>query len=413
MSIEQDDTPVVNAIETGDVRLVAKWIASRPRDAPMCVCVPGVREPFSPLVLAARVGRIDIVEMFLQSGVSINDRDFDGETAVHAATDSGHLTVVEWLIEQGADLSLRDERQRTALGLAIDMHKEPLVIALIRAGAPLDLGPNCLCRAAAMSPMVLMLLIERGLNVRELRGSDGRTPLHHAAYSSDCVEIFQLLVGDCGVDLDARNGRGNTCVNVCAFYNHHATLRLLISAGANIDLPDEDGNTPLHNTCYANSVRCALVLLAAGADVNAANIANETPCSLASQRSRSVDVFHALLAAGADFDAVVVDSNGRWTFRGSAAFARPFHMHHHSDAPVVAETEIDLARRRIASAQLEFVRDRAFQVCVGLQPLGLDALQTCEILQHACGPVARCVPFHRWWQIATMVKHHQTRSKQR
>jgi hypothetical protein len=51
-------------------------------------------------------------------------------------------------------------------------------------------------------------------------------------------------------------------------------------------------------------------------------------------------------------------------------------------------------RARIASERLDFVRKRAFEVCVGLQSRGLDALQMCEVLVHACGPVAPIVDFH-------------------
>jgi hypothetical protein len=37
-------------------------------------------------------------------------------------------------------------------------------------------------------------------------------------------------------------------------------------------------------------------------------------------------------------------------------------------------------RHAIARARLDLVRERAFQVCVGLQPLDLAALQLCEIM---------------------------------
>jgi hypothetical protein len=59
------------------------------------------------------------------------------------------------------------------------------------------------------------------------------------------------------------------------------------------------------------------------------------------------------------------------------------------------------------------VRQRALQVCVGLQSLGLDALQMCEIAQHSCGHVAHLIAFHQWWTIATTVKHFHTRPAHR
>jgi hypothetical protein len=66
--------------------------------------------------------------------------------------------------------------------------------------------------------------------------------------------------------------------------------------------------------------------------------------------------------------------------------------------------QVEMARREIAKVRLDFVRWRALEVCIGLQPLQLDALQLCEILQHSCGPVACVIAFHQWW---TTVKHDQ------
>jgi len=67
--------------------------------------------------------------------------------------------------------------------------------------------------------------------------------------------------------------------------------------------------------------------------------------------------------------------------------------------------EIKVARRDIAKARIDFVRNRALQVCIGLRVLELDALQMCEILQFACGHLAHLIPFHVWWKIAITVKH--------
>jgi hypothetical protein len=76
---------------------------------------------------------------------------------------------------------------------------------------------------------------------------------------------------------------------------------------------------------------------------------------------------------------------------------------------VIVDIDVESARRRIAKIRLDLVRNRAMQFCIGLQPLGLDALQMCEILQHACcrGRLAQLIPFHIWWKIATTVKHFQ------
>jgi hypothetical protein len=69
--------------------------------------------------------------------------------------------------------------------------------------------------------------------------------------------------------------------------------------------------------------------------------------------------------------------------------------------------EIDEARRQIAKTRLDLVRERAFQICVALQPLNINALELCEIMMHSFGALGSLIAFHQWWAIATKVKHFQ------
>jgi hypothetical protein len=107
---------------------------------------------------------------------------------------------------------------------------------------------------------------------------------------------------------------------------------------------------------------------------------------------------HAMVAAGADLDAE--DRNGR-TPRQCLAERRPTRR----VSVDVDPEQVEMARREIAKVRLDFVRHRAMEVCIGLQSLRLDALQMCEILQLVCGPLARLIAFHQWWEIVTTVKH--------
>lgn len=84
-----------------------------------------------------------------------------------------------------------------------------------------------------------------------------------------------------------------------------------------------------------------------------------------------------LVAAGADFDAK--DEDGV-TPRQIARSRFDLCL----TLSVVTDDELDAARRRIDCTRLDLVRKRAFQVCLGLQQLRLDALQMCEVLVHAC-----------------------------
>jgi hypothetical protein len=110
-------------------------------------------------------------------------------------------------------------------------------------------------------------------------------------------------------------------------------------------------------------------------------------------------IVNVMLAAGADLDAA--DRNGETATTAALRHQMTFDDAEHSE-------EVEAARREIVKVRLDFVRHRAWQVCVGLQSRELDALQMCEILLHACGPVAPMIAFHHWWKIATIVKHFKS-----
>jgi hypothetical protein len=125
-----------------------------------------------------------------------------------------------------------------------------------------------------------------------------------------------------------------------------------------------------------------------------------TPCCKAAfnfQRDHFyvvLPIVNVMLAADADLDAVDQD--------GNSARQQLLANHRLTFDDAQAAEAVEAARREIAKVRLDFVRHRAWQVCIGLQSRSLDALQMCELLLFACGPVAPLIPFHQWWKIATL-----------
>jgi hypothetical protein len=270
---------------------------------------------------------------------------------------------------------------------------------LIEAGAPLEgVDRRNLCRLAD-SVSAIQTLLRRGVVVSELRDTEGQSPLHIADFSNSA--LLDMLVNECGVDLEARDNSGSTCLHVACMHGNTDGIRFLIAAGANLEAVDDSGCTPLH---IFSDEQCTILLLAAGADVHARDRFGKTPLmAVASHFGNAGGMpfvhprVNVLLAGGADLD--VADHDGK-TARQVLLVESKMTF---DDAQ--PSEEVETARREIAKVRLDFVRHRAWQVCVGLQSRGLDALQMCEILLHACGPVAPVVAFHQWWKIATTVKH--------
>lgn len=393
--IERNSIGVASLIKLGTIDVNAPLYVARHRAMT------------KPLVLAAEHGPVETVQVLLDAGALVDAVDARGQTACMAAARADAGDIVELLVERGADLSIVDYDKFSALMVAVTSARtsDRVVAALIGGDAPLD-HEGTLCNAASLSVRVCQMLLDRNVNVGQLRDQFQATPCHIACERSydDDPELLDLLVNVARVDLDAVDHVGFTCLHRCAWSGSRRKLRWLINAGADIDAMDEIGLTPLHKACEDRQYASALLLVAAGANVHLFGDSGQTACHFAAdplvyvllgeQEQEDEAMLCLLIAAGSDFESAF-DVHGRSPQQRAA------------DRNLRAPTadEIQAKRRFISIAQLEFVRDRAFEVCVGLQPLQLDALQMCEILVQSCGPVAPLIEFHRWWKIATTVKH--------
>jgi ankyrin repeat protein len=402
MSLFEDFTL---AIERGDSSKVKSLISRDSID--VNARLPRDKRPPA-LVFAAHLGCKDVVDVLLRAGAHINDVDDMQRTACHAVAwfDRGdvHVAVLELLLAHRPNLDLKCKRGRTPLEDSFkssDSDLGRISIMLIEAGAPLErVDSGRLCRFAAQSTLAIQTLIRRGVAINELYDGDFLTPLHLAVThrTAEALAVINMLVNECGADLEARSVDGETCTHIAMLSDNADAIRLLIASGANVAAVDDVKCTPLN---LLGDAKCATLLLAAGADVHTRSESGRTPLltnvifikDVAMLRS----MVNVMLAGGADLDAADLDGS---TARQRLADS-PNHWHFNAQ-------EVETARRDIAKVRLDFVRHRAWQVCIGLQSRGLDALQTCEILVHACGPVAPLIPFHQWWKLATTVKHFKT-----
>ena len=69
--------------------------------------------------LAAR-GDVSRLERAISEGAGVDERDEDGQTALHVAAKECHLFAVMLLVAKGANPNARDDEKRTPLHLAAD-----------------------------------------------------------------------------------------------------------------------------------------------------------------------------------------------------------------------------------------------------------------------------------------------------
>lgn len=212
------------------------------------------------LISAAAGGKIENVVEILRSGVDIETKNDQGETALLKAAYHGRTKVVETLLNANADPNSVDAKGKTPLRRAYD--NEDIARALLEAKA----DPNAADTKSKGTTM-------------------------HRAAEGGYVDVVQFLLEHKG-NPNSANSEGETPLHDAATFGQTIVAQVLIAAGADVIAADNAGNTPLHNCTYGNSLDAGLevstLLLDAGADSKLKNKQDEdfdTLVEIARQRN--------------------------------------------------------------------------------------------------------------------------------
>ena len=142
-----------------------------------------------------------------------------------------------------------------------------------------------------------------------VKGHEGTTPLHAAAYQGD-LQMVQVLLLEYMADINSRTNYGETPLHFLSnefWMNPHLSQlhnisRFLLEQGADINARNNDQATPLHLAAEIGRVEVIRVLLEHRADVNARNNDQATPLHVAAEIGR-VEVVRVLLEHSADVNA--------------------------------------------------------------------------------------------------------------
>lgn len=222
----------------------------------------GAAEDSPPLIAAVKSQDIGAVSTLLRDGVTVDERQLDGATALHWAVYRDNLEIVDLLLGAGADVNAVNRLGTPALWLASMNGSAQLITRLLKAGA----DPN---------------LVLPG----------GESPLMTAARSGTAQGVRALVTS--GAEVEAREStRGQTALMWAVAQGHHDVVSALIDAGADVSgrsrvrprlmsnegvfggafdhgvVENLGGFTPLMFAARRGDVEGARLLLAAGADVN-------------------------------------------------------------------------------------------------------------------------------------------------
>jgi ankyrin repeat protein len=173
----------------------------------------------------------------------------------------------------------------------------------------------------AHQPSMMALLLEKGANVNACEES-GTTKLHHICM----MESNVTLLVQAGIDVHAKNNKGETALATAIHYNKQDLVNRLLQEGADPNAIDNKGWTALH-VASDRGGRADMMgpLFEAGVNVNAASDSGTTALHIAVRRSwdRDFENVKKLLEHRADANAITQNGStplgvailGRWQWR--------------------------------------------------------------------------------------------------
>lgn len=189
------------------------------------------------LHIACRRRDLDLVKMLLDSGISVDAKNYDGHTALHISAWEGDEMLVKYLYQMKANPNLCDKMDRVPVHLAAERGHTTIVDLLV---------DKCKASIAA-------------------RTKDGSTLMHIAStYGHPDTALTFLRKG---VPLQMPNKSGAICLHAAAMKGHTNVVRALLQKGATPDSKTKDGSTALHLAVECCKPQVVQTLLGFGAQV--------------------------------------------------------------------------------------------------------------------------------------------------
>ncbi|KAL6624649.1 hypothetical protein ACP70R_031970 [Stipagrostis hirtigluma subsp. patula] len=214
------------------------------------------------LHFAAREGRTEVCAFLVDElGLPVDPKDDDGETPLIHAARLGRLDTVEYLLDHGADPSLASSLGATALHHAAGIGKLEVMKLLLSKGADVesesDAGTPLVWAAGHGQQDAVKLLLEHNAKPNT-ETDDGITPLLSAvaAGSLPCLEVLIQA----GADPNIRAG-GATPLHIAADSGNIEVIKCLLKAGGDPNTCDDDGLKPIQVAALRNNREVVELLL--------------------------------------------------------------------------------------------------------------------------------------------------------
>ncbi|OBT63581.1 hypothetical protein VE03_07021 [Pseudogymnoascus sp. 23342-1-I1] len=242
-------------------------------------------EGSTPLIIAAKKGRLNILELLLQQeGIQVNQQDNHGCTAFLWAAIEGHEFLVRKLSEvKRVKCGVRDFKRRSALSWASEKGYSRIVQILIDLDPEgihdVDIyGSNPLWHAASFGWIyILENLLRWGSSSTTASGPHRRTPLMQAC-DAGYFSVVERLCEKKDPGIDIKDVYGYTSLSLAAKSGHEQIVTYLLNNGADPNTrARKSGRTPLMESAMVGSLNVFRALTAwEKIDINLQNDAGRT-----------------------------------------------------------------------------------------------------------------------------------------
>ncbi|KAM0289499.1 hypothetical protein ACHAO9_006152 [Fusarium lateritium] len=264
----------------------------------------------SPLLLAVDSKDVAIVKLLLKGNADINIGDNDGWTPLLQAVKYGDQALVQLLLDNGAAIDTTDNDGRTPLTLAILSHHDGIVQLMLRSCQVKVTAEMEFLIVERCSCDTLKLLLSRYEVDLNARNGNGDTLLI-SAVKGGWIDKCKVLLRSSSIGINGRDKGGDTALHHAVDAQAEDMVDLLLSdQEVNVNVRNEKGRTPIALACSNASLAIVKMLLKTDqADINIPDSTGGAPLVVAAYQGEE-DIVQLLLDTG-KANTNMVDNEGR------------------------------------------------------------------------------------------------------
>lgn len=262
----------------------------------------------TPAAILIRKGNTAGIQMFLDKGDFMPDRNAGGVPAIIYAYKYRQVNIVKLLADKDAKLNVYDEKKTPLLHLAVEKNDFETVKYLIEKGAQVDIknlsGETPLLVAAVKgNSLIMQHLIEKEAD-QDAVDSGGRNILHKLAGTKNTGRIISSLKFDSKV-INKKDQSGMTPLAYAVSLKRWENVKSLTEIGGNVNDTDASGKSLLANVIENKNTDIVKILIEKGAEVKTADSSGVTSLHLAvSNKGKAWDeIVSLIIKNGSDVNA--------------------------------------------------------------------------------------------------------------